>query len=68
MLLRRELDHHGASYEGDGPFRLPIAGAEAHAVLRAIATPLTTLRTHTPTLEDAYLEIIGRTEPEEREG
>lgn len=66
LALQRELDQRGVPYEGDGPFRLPIEGAEAHAVLRAIATPLTMLRTHTPTLEDAYLEIIGRTEPEER--
>jgi len=28
-------------------------------VLRMIETPLTVLRTHAPTLEDAYLDIVG---------
>jgi hypothetical protein len=31
----------------------------AHAALKAIDTPLTLVRTHMPSLEDAYLEIVG---------
>jgi hypothetical protein len=34
-------------------------GRSAHDVIRAIDTPLTVLRTHSPTLEDAYLKIVG---------
>jgi hypothetical protein len=31
-----------------------------HAFLRGIDTPLTLVRTHAPSLEDAYLEIVGK--------
>jgi hypothetical protein len=31
-------------------------------VLRRIETPLTVVRTHAPSLEDAYLEIVSRAE------
>jgi ABC-2 type transport system ATP-binding protein len=58
--LRAELARLGVATTGDGPFRLPIGGPEVHAVLRAIATPLTEVRTHAPSLEDAYLEIVER--------
>ncbi len=34
--------------------------ASAHQVLRSITTPLTVVRSDAPTLEDAYLEIVGR--------
>jgi ABC-2 type transport system ATP-binding protein len=57
--LREELDRLGISYSGDGPFQLAIRGREIHAVLRTIATPLSLVRTHAPSLEDAYLEIVG---------
>ena len=53
--------HLGSSVEGEGPFRLAVGGLQTHEVLRAIATPLTVVRTHAPSLEDAYLEIVGRT-------
>jgi hypothetical protein len=33
-------------------------------VLRAIQTPLSVVRTHAPTLEDAYLEIVDRPDPD----
>ncbi len=35
---------------------------DAHRVLRSIETPLTLVRTHAPSLEDAYLEIVSRAE------
>ena len=57
--LRDELDRLGISYSGDGPFQLAIRGREIHAILRTIATPLSLVRTHAPSLEDAYLEIVG---------
>ena len=57
--------------EGDY-FGTPIAdllpveldGRGTHAVLKSIDTPLDMVQTHAPSLEDAYLEIVGRTEPE----
>jgi ABC-2 type transport system ATP-binding protein len=60
--LRGELARRGLAAEGNGPFRLPVATTEAHAVLRSIATPLTVVRTHAPSLEDAYLQIVSRAE------
>ena len=62
--LRSELARLGIAYSGDGPFRVELDGRGTHAVLRAIETPLSTVQTHAPSLEDAYLEIVGRGEAE----
>lgn len=58
--LGSELRIAGVPFSGDGPFRLDIDGHRTHEVLRTIETPLTVVQTHTPTLEDAYLEVVGR--------
>ncbi len=58
--LEVELDRIGLTHEGAGPFRLEVDGRGTHAMLKAIDTPLTLVRTHAPSLEDAYLEIVGR--------
>lgn len=34
-------------------------GRTAQGVIKALDTPLTVVRTHSPTLEDAYLAIVG---------
>ena len=60
--LRRELAALGHPADGDGPFRLALEGPAVHAALRAITTPLTSVRTYAPTLEDVYLEIVDRAE------
>ena len=60
--LRAELERLGHRPLGDGPFRIDVGTREAHAVLRSIETPLTLVRTHAPSLEDAYLEIVSRAE------
>jgi ABC-2 type transport system ATP-binding protein len=60
--LRRELASLGHQPAGDGPFRIDVTTADAHRVLRSIETPLTLVRTHAPSLEDAYLEIVSRAE------
>ena len=60
--LRDELIRLGHAPSGDGPFRIDVGTREAHAVLRSIETPLTVVRTHAPSLEDAYLEIVSRAE------
>jgi ABC-2 type transport system ATP-binding protein len=42
------------------PLRIPIADmTEAQRVIKEIKTPLTVLSVHTPTLEEAYVHIIG---------
>jgi hypothetical protein len=33
-------------------------------VLKSIETPLSLVQTHAPSLEDAYLEIVGRSSDE----
>ncbi|HEX2221435.1 MAG TPA: ABC transporter ATP-binding protein [Candidatus Limnocylindria bacterium] len=58
--LRAELTRLGLPYSGQGPFRIELDGRGTHAVLKSIDTPLSAVQTHTPTLEDAYLEIVGR--------
>jgi ABC-2 type transport system ATP-binding protein len=60
--LRSELAKLGLAPIGDGPLRLEVGTADAHRVLRSIETPLTLVRTHAPSLEDAYLEIVSRAE------
>jgi ABC-2 type transport system ATP-binding protein len=60
--LGEELARLGLPATGDGPFRLSVGGPSTHAALRAIETPLSVVRTHAPSLEDAYLEIVGGTD------
>jgi len=62
--LVAELGGLGLPYSGDGPFRVELDGRGTHAVLKSIDTPLDMVQTHAPSLEDAYLEIVGRTESE----
>ncbi len=62
LRLRLELERLGLPSTGDGPFQLSLDGRSTHATLKAIETPLNVVRTHAPTLEDAYLEIVGKTD------
>ena len=57
--LRQELGRLELRSDGDGPFRVHVDSRHTHAALKAIDTPLTLVRTHMPSLEDAYLEIVG---------
>jgi ABC-2 type transport system ATP-binding protein len=58
--LRAELLGLGVSFTETPLFKLYLNGRNAHQLLKAIDTPLTVLQTYTPTLEDAYLAIVGR--------
>jgi ABC-2 type transport system ATP-binding protein len=64
--LRAELVRLDLRPDGDGPFRIAVGGSRTHEVLRRVQTPLTLVRTHAPTLEDAYLEIVGKPDDEAR--
>jgi ABC-2 type transport system ATP-binding protein len=64
--LERELLSRGLAYTGDGPMRIELGGRSVHAILRAIDTPLSVVQTHTPSLEDAYLEIVRRSAEEDQ--
>ena len=57
--LRRELQAMGLAFSQQGPFQVSLDGHSAQEVIRSLSTPLTVLRTQSPTLEDAYLKIVG---------
>ncbi len=58
--LRDELRARSVTFKETPLFRIELVGTSAHEVLRSIETPLTVLQTHAPSLEDAYVDIIGR--------
>lgn len=57
--LRQELEALGLAVTQSGPFRVGLTGHSSQEIIRSLSSPLTVLRTHSPTLEDAYLRIIG---------
>jgi ABC-2 type transport system ATP-binding protein len=60
--LRLELDRLGVPWTGDGPYSIALDGRTTQATIKAIETTLTVVRTASPSLEDAYLEIVARAE------
>ncbi|HEX4743184.1 MAG TPA: ABC transporter ATP-binding protein [Candidatus Limnocylindria bacterium] len=68
--LRAELRRRDIAFSETPLFRIDIDGTPgaAHRLIRSIETPLTTVRTHAPSMEDAYLEVLrerqSETEPE----
>ena len=61
--LRAELTDKGISFAETPLFKVPIDGMHgrsAQEIIKSIETPLSVLQTRTPTLEDAYLSIVGR--------
>ncbi len=58
-VLRDELMRLHLPFTETPLFRLPLTAGAIHTTLKAIETPLTYVQTHTPTLEDAYLAIVG---------
>ncbi len=58
--LRSELHRLGAAFVETPVFKVDLNGSTAQSIIRSIETPLTLLQTHSPTMEDAYLEILGR--------
>jgi ABC-2 type transport system ATP-binding protein len=63
--LRAELERLGIPFMqrqepglGAAPFRILLTDQSPQAIIKAIETPLSVLKTHLPTLEDAYLSIL----------
>lgn len=57
--LRAELQQLDVPFAETGHFKISLNGTPtAHQILKAIDTPLTMLKTHNPSLEDAYLAIV----------
>ena len=57
--LRRELERKGLPVRDAGPFQVHLDGRTAQEVISSLDTELTVLRIHAPSLEDAYLKIVG---------
>jgi len=66
--LRAELRARGVRFEEGPPFQIAAADGEVQALLRAIETPLSVVRTHVPTLEEAYLDIVAKAGHVEEDG
>jgi ABC-2 type transport system ATP-binding protein len=56
--LRHELRAKQVPFVETPLFKIDLNGDSAHKLLKTIDTPLTTVRIHTPSVEDAYLAII----------
>lgn len=60
--LRAELARLGLEFSETPLFRIQLNGRNPQQIIKSIETPLTVLKTHMPTLEDAYLNIVGEDE------
>jgi ABC-2 type transport system ATP-binding protein len=58
--LGRELRSQGIAYARTPLFRVDLDGHTPHSLLKRIETPLTTIKIHTPSVEDAYLALLER--------
>ena len=58
--LRAELQAQGIAFSESPLFKISLNGTSTHQLLKSIQTPLTVIQTHMPTLEDAYLKIVGQ--------
>jgi ABC-2 type transport system ATP-binding protein len=58
--LRRELESRGLVVKDRGPYRVILDGHSAQEVISSLETRLTLLQMHAPSLEDAYLKIVGK--------
>lgn len=56
--LKKEFMDKKLKFNAKGPFKVALGSKTAHELIASITTPLTVLQVHTPTLEEAYLEII----------
>jgi ABC-2 type transport system ATP-binding protein len=56
--LRAELSRLGVQFSETPLFRINLDGRSPQQIIKSIETPLTVLKTHIPTLEDAYLAIV----------
>lgn len=60
--LKNELERLKLHYQEESFFKVMLNNKSAQEIIHSIKTPLSLLKTHTPTLEEAYLEIV---EPKE---
>jgi ABC-2 type transport system ATP-binding protein len=59
LKLRMELESKGFNFEMvDDAFRIYLNGKTAQEIIKMTDTPLTELKIHSPTLEEAYLSVV----------
>jgi ABC-2 type transport system ATP-binding protein len=58
--LEAELRHLNVPFAAGALVKVHVRPDEVHALIRRIETPLSVVKTVAPTLEDAYLSIVGR--------
>ncbi|HUH95952.1 MAG TPA: ABC transporter ATP-binding protein [Anaerolineales bacterium] len=56
--LREELRRLKIDFTETASFKIDLQGRDVQRIIKAIETPLSSVQTHDPSLEDAYLEII----------
>ncbi len=59
--LRAELRGAAILFEENARFKISLADQNPQQVIQRITTPLSLVKTHIPTLEDAYLAIVDAT-------
>jgi ABC-2 type transport system ATP-binding protein len=57
--LRAELQTRGVAFSETPFFNVELTNGSAHQLLKVLETPLTMVRVHQPTLEEAYLSVLG---------
>lgn len=57
--LKKELRKEKLDYKENGKFEIDLKNKNTQKVIQSIKTPLTYLNIHNPSLEEAYLELIG---------
>ncbi|BAE85426.1 ATP-binding cassette domain-containing protein [Desulfitobacterium hafniense] len=58
--LTAELSGLNLSYKFNGQISVPLQGQTAQELIARLQTPLTVLRIHEPSLEDAYIEFLNK--------
>lgn len=61
--LTEELERKKIKFESDGEFKIFVKCKDIQELLKKLDSKLTGIRTHTPSLEEAYLEIINDKSP-----
>lgn len=60
--LQQELSSKNISFTGKGPFNIDTKDSNAQKIIQSVTSPLSLLKIHNPSLEEAYVEIIKKDE------
>lgn len=63
--LHNEIGSYHPEITPEGHFKVRFKGQTPQEILNQVRTPLTLLRLHNPTLEDAYINMLGNSFKEE---